>query len=104
MLQDQLDPVQREIVAADRKKQSKARAEEERNDLVQLMSQRWGRRIMYGILGEAGIYTSSFTGDQAGTFFNEGKRALGLKYLSFLNANCPEQFVLMLKEHGEDGR
>lgn len=71
------------------------------NDIKWLMGQRPGRRIMYGLLEEAGVYRGSFTGNSE-TFFNEGKRAIGLLYLETLNAHCPEEFMAMLKEHKED--
>lgn len=103
MSQDQLDPTVRKAESDRRREAQTLKAEAEVNDLIWLMSERTGRRIVYRLLGDAGVYVGSHTGEALGTAFNEGKRAIGLKLLATLNENCAEQYVLMLKEHREDG-
>lgn len=74
----------------------------QREDLSWLMTERAGRRIVWLLLEEAGVFRSSFTGDAEGTFFAEGRRALGLSWLAKILASSRDEFVLMLKEHEED--
>lgn len=103
VLQDDIDPAIKRQAQRDRKVQSEAKVQQEVEDIKWLMSERIGRRIMFGLLDQARVYQGSFTGDSQ-TFFFEGKRAVGLAYLAIVNSNCPEEFVKMLKEHAEDGR
>jgi hypothetical protein len=103
VLQDEIDPVRKRAAQQDRKVQSEARVQQDVEDIKWLMSERIGRRIMFGLLEQGRVFQGSFTGDNE-TFFLEGKRAVGLTYLAVVNAHCPDQFVLMLREHAEDGR
>lgn len=75
-------------------------SELEKNDLVWLMSQARGRRFIWRLLSKAGVFQSSFTGNSA-TFFNEGRRDVGLWALASITAHCPEDFVKMLTEQKE---
>lgn len=102
MLQDEIDPARKRAARHDRKVQSEAKVQQEVEDIKWLMSERLGRRIMYGLLEQARVFQGSFTGDNE-TFFLEGKRSVGLAYLAIVNGHCPTEFVLMLKEHAEDG-
>lgn len=83
--------------AADAKAAASALSELEKNDLVWLMSQERGRRFIWRLLSRAGVFQSSFTGN-SGTFFNEGRRDIGLWVLSSIMASCPEDFIKMLTE------
>jgi hypothetical protein len=74
----------------------KVRAEEFR----QLMSDRLFRRYVWRLLEMAGVFRTSFTGDEW-TAFNEGRRSLGLAILSDINAHCPDMYELMVKEANE---
>jgi hypothetical protein len=69
------------------------------DDLLWVMKHPQGRRFVWRQLSAAGLYRPSFTGDQATTFFNEGRRALGLQLLASLDAHCPEDYMRMLQEH-----
>jgi hypothetical protein len=62
-----------------------------------LMRHEAGRRIVWDLLAEAGIFRTSFTGDNT-TFFNEGKRQIGLSVLARVNQHCPERYLAMLNE------
>lgn len=70
------------------------------DDLVALLSTKSGRRFYWNLLCECGIFTESFTGNST-TFFNEGKRAVGLRLLADVNDFAPESYPLMLKESRE---
>ncbi len=100
-MQDDIDVSRQEQAREDRKKQSDQATSQTIEDVRWQMSERVGRRLMYGLLERAGVYRGSFTGD-ATTFFREGERNVGLFYLNLLNAHFPDEFVLMLKERRED--
>jgi hypothetical protein len=56
-----------------------------------------GRKLMWWLLDDAGIYKSTFTGNST-TFYNEGMRNMGLKILHRINDICPDQYPVMVKE------
>lgn len=102
MKQDDIDPAKQEEAKQYRKLREGEQITAEANDVIALMLERQGRRIMFGLLSKCGVYTGSFAADPQLTAYNEGKRSVGLSYLDVLNAYCPDEFVLMLKEHAED--
>ena len=67
------------------------------NDWKWQMSTKQGRRVVWRLLGEAGVFRSSFTGNSE-TFFREGKRALGLHMLEQIQTHCADTFGLMQQE------
>lgn len=67
------------------------------NDIKWLMSVKQGRRLMHRLIGEAGVYRTTFTGNSE-TFFREGKRAFGLFLMSEVKTHSPEEYLLMLAE------
>lgn len=66
-----------------------------------VMSDARGRYFIRWLLAECGMYRQSFTGNSE-TFFNEGKRAVGIQLTMELEAGVPEEFLLMWKEHLEE--
>ena len=72
-------------------------AQVEANDWKWLMSSKQGRRVVWRLLGKAGVFQSSFTGNSE-TFFREGKRAMGLGMLADITEHAPDSYVLMLTE------
>lgn len=75
----------------------KLRAMQEAADIEWLMGDARGRRIVWGLLSVSGVFRTSYTGDN-GTFFNEGKRNIGLVYMAKVNDVCPEKYGDMLME------
>lgn len=71
----------------------------ELGDMATILNQRAGRRFIWRLLSEAGIFRSSFTGNNS-TFFNEGRRDIGLKFLADTQ-EFPELYLLMVKESRE---
>ena len=69
----------------------------QREELRVLLSNYGGRAFYWRLLGECGVYKRSFTGDNV-TFFNEGKRHIGLWMMEELFTSCPEMFILMQSE------
>lgn len=55
------------------------------DDFKKVLSLPEGRRVMWKILSDSGVFRSSFTGNST-TFFNEGKRDIGLLVLGGVNA------------------
>lgn len=100
-MQDDLDLTVRRRRKTEQANITKVESRREVEDIQWLMSEKNGRRLMFGLLETAGVFLGSFTGD-AETFYREGKRAVGLRYLAMLNSNCPDEYVLMLREHQED--
>jgi len=70
------------------------------DDLVWQMEDIRGRRNMWRLLGQAGVFRSSFTGNST-TFFNEGQRNIGLYYLNEIMLHCPETYLMMINEAQE---
>lgn len=82
---------------ADSIEQGKARAKE-LDDFRWLMSHKQGRRIVWRILEQAGVYRQTFTGNSE-SFFLEGKRNMGLFVLAESMDAGLEAHMLMLKEN-----
>lgn len=85
----------------ERKKHSEFRKKaleiRDKNDLKTLMATPQGRRFFWGLLNMAGLYRTSFTGDNA-TFFNEGMRNLGLNIQARLLEAAESEYFLMIQE------
>ena len=64
------------------KKKVLLRREKETEELKSLLSSPIMRHFMWRVLERCGVYTTSFTGESAGTFFNEGQRQIGLWLLT----------------------
>jgi hypothetical protein len=86
-----------------REKTEKFLRDQEIADVKFLLSTQQGRRYIWKHMSNAGIYNTSFTGNST-TFFNEGKRDIGLKMLAEVMEASPESYVQMMKEanQGED--
>ncbi len=56
-----------------------------------------GRRFLWRYLEATGIFRLSYTGDNA-TFFNEGRREIGLKLLEDISEANPEAYLQMMQE------
>lgn len=70
----------------------------EEADFVWLMSSKQGRRIVWRLLSQAGVFRSSFTQNAMQTSFNEGFRNYGLRLMEQINTLCPELYSPMSKE------
>lgn len=71
--------------------------EQAANDLRAVMGTPEGRRFMWGLLGECGLYRSSYH-PSALIHFNEGQRSIGLSLLGRITADCPDQYLTMQGE------
>lgn len=57
-----------------------------------------GRAFVWEVLTLCGIYRSSYTGNETGTIFAEGRRSIGLELLGEINAVRPHAHVQMMDE------
>ena len=89
-----------------------AQADEERrllraqevDDMKWLMGHKQGRRIMWRVLAQAGVYRTSFTPNALTMAFNEGQRHVGSHWLGELMNTCPEQFNVMNTEQDANAK
>lgn len=93
----------REKQEAARKDAIRKTAEQEAADFKWLMSDKRGRRIVWGLLERTGLYKSSFTGNSE-TFFREGARNVGLQYMALVHEHCADKYNLMVSEQREHDR
>ena len=67
-----------------------------------VLNTREGRAVVWRVLELCGIFRQSFTGDPAHTYFNEGKRKIGLEIRSMFEELGPQEgndlFSLMTSE------
>lgn len=76
---------------------AKARRLRELDDLKVVMQQPEGRRFMWRLLEQCGVYRTSFTGNSE-TFFREGQRNVGLWALTEMQEAAPDQFLMTMQE------
>lgn len=88
------DPADVAEMARRQKDEAKKAAE----DFLAIMDSPPGRRYIWRLLGQAGVFHSSFTGNSE-TFFREGKRAIGLWVMADIDRLCPEKYALMVREN-----
>lgn len=81
----------------ERKVGSKNQESERIAGLGSLLSTKQGRSWYWHLLGQCGVFVTSFTGNSA-TFFNEGKRQIGLQLVAELTRHFPDHYVTMMKE------
>lgn len=76
--------------------------DEQTEELKRLLEMREARNFVWRLLERAGVFTSSYTGDND-TFFREGQRNIGLFVLDAVMSAAPERFTQMMKEHEDVG-
>lgn len=79
------------------------RLEQEAADMGWLMAAVEGRRFIWSHLARCGVFCTSYTGDTR-TYFNEGRRDVGLELLASLHASCPHLTALMWRENAYHDR
>jgi|TARA_R110000824_G_scaffold69297_4_gene178639 hypothetical protein len=85
------------------KKKTKAAIAKERRDaaLKQILSGREGRGFVWRTLEKCGVYKTSFTGNST-TFFNEGRRSVGLEILEEILSADAGAYATMRQEAAQD--
>ncbi len=80
-----------------RKTKAQIRQEQDKEDLRNILLSPGGRRFMWKLLEECGVYKISFTGNSH-TFFNEGKRQIGLRLIEDIFNADPNAYTEMRME------
>jgi len=99
---DPLDTRGIERTEADKKLREKLVRENEEADLKWLMSNKRGRRIIWRLLDQAGVFRLSFNTNSMAMAFAEGNRNFGNRTLSLIHSHCPELYPQMVKENAND--
>ena len=66
------------------------------DDMAALLRLPQGRRVLMWVLQQCGVYHSIFTGDDAATNFNLGRRDIGLRVLSMIESVDREAYPRLL--------
>lgn len=74
-------------------------AEQLREDFRAVAVTQQGRRFLWVLLVQAGVYRSTYLGDVNDMLFREGQRNLGLKIVDKFMKYAPELYQLMTKEN-----
>lgn len=91
-LDDEIESKRKEIKELRKRERSR-----EIEDVKKVISSAEGRRFLWRLMSESGVFRASYTGDSK-TFFNEGKRDIGLLVLREVNTAKPSAFAQMQNE------
>jgi hypothetical protein len=80
------------------KEADKLALKQDAEDLRWLMGDARGRRVVWDLLGKAGLYSSVFNNHGGVMNLNEGKRLIGLDIHNRIMATCPELYHTMSAE------
>lgn len=81
-----------------RKERQKRKRDRELSDIREVLLKPEGRRFIWRLLSEAGVFRGSFTGNSE-TFFKEGQRDIGLLVLRDCMEAKPDSFSQMQREY-----
>ncbi|MCC7304754.1 MAG: hypothetical protein IT558_00685 [Alphaproteobacteria bacterium] len=80
----------------------KRQAIHEAEDFLWIMSDKRGRRFIWGVLERAGLFSQSFDGTAEGTIFADGLKNEGRLIMGLIFAHCPGAFTQMILEREKD--
>lgn len=95
---DPLDLNGQERAKSDKDIRSKLSVENEESDVRWLMSSKRGRRVVWRLLDQSGVFRLSFNPNAMHMAFAEGNRNFGNRILSMIHSLCPELYPVMVKE------
>ena len=95
---DPLDIKGQDKAKADKDALDRIVRESEESDVRWLMGNKRGRRILWRLLDQAGVFRSSFNTNALSLSFAEGNRNYGLRTLAMIHSLCPEHYSTMIKE------
>lgn len=101
---DPLDIRGQENAKADRELREKIAQENEAADVKWLMSNKRGRRVIWRLLDQSGVFKLSFNTNAMAMAFAEGNRNYGNRMLSMIHTLCPELYPTMVKEANQNVR
>jgi hypothetical protein len=79
-------------------KAARIAARDDRDAIVRIMSDTFGRAWMWRKLEAARIFADPFTGDALVEAFNKGYRSFGMILLSDIMLHCPQMYLKMTEE------
>jgi hypothetical protein len=102
----EFDPL--EISAQDKTRAEEAevqrlKREREVADFRWLMANAEGRRFVWRLLAQAGMFRTSFSSNGLEFGRNEGNKNMGYMLISEIHESCPERYHQMVKENRQDG-
>lgn len=105
---DPLDTQAQERAKASKAARDKLVRDQEADDLKWLMGSRRGRRILWRLLEQSGVFRLSFNTNAMQMAFAEGNRNFGNRTLGLIHSATPELYPTMVKEnanerHPDDG-
>lgn len=77
-------------------------AQRDIDDIQLVMGSEQGRRVIWSLLEKGQVFGACFNVDPHITAFNEGQRNLALALFQRVIAHCPDQYLKMAAEAGED--
>lgn len=99
---DPFDLQEQEEAKADKETKARLARELEEADLKWLMSSKRGRRIIWRLLSQAGVFQPVFHPTAMIMSYQEGKRNYGLQILTEVNKHCSDLYPTMMKENTHD--
>lgn len=91
-----------ERAKTERELRDKLARENEEADLKWLMGNKRGRRVIWRLLDQSGVFRLSFNTNAMQMAFAEGNRNFGNRTLAMIHTLCPEQYPTMVKEAAND--
>ena len=98
---DPTDIRSQERAESEQGQRNKLAKDTEESDLKWLVTTKRGRRIVWRLLEQGGVFRLSFNSNALQMAFNEGNRNSGNKLLALVNVVSPEMFPVMLREAKE---
>ena len=99
---DPLDLRGQERAKEQSEERTKLALQNEQDDFKWLMSSKRGRRIIWRLLDQAGVFRLSFNTNAMSMAFAEGNRNFGNRTLSLIHSHCSELYPQMVKENTND--
>lgn len=99
---DPIDIRGQEKAQAEKSAKDRLERESEESDLKWLMGSKRGRRIVWRLLDQSGVFRLSFNTNAMLMAFSEGGRNYGNRTLAMIHAQCPELYPTMVKENASD--
>lgn len=101
---DPFDQRSQERAKADADTRSKLAQQSEEADVKWLMASKRGRRIVWRLLDQSGVFRLSFSTNAMQMAFAEGNRNFGNRILALIHAQSPELYPVMVREATNDNR
>lgn len=99
---DPLDLKGQELSRSEKDVRERMASENEQADLKWLMGSKRGRRIVWRLLNQSGVFRLSFNTNAMQMAFAEGNRNFGNRALAMIHSLCPELYPVMVKEQQND--